>query len=141
MCEKRCDAGIAGADENKVEIYLNRLTQAREAIHELSAHRDGLAGEVLRLRAALKTIRFNLVGDGKGLPQSDGCVRYNALLALENIDQALAVEPHDYVEAAKAERQFLDAALAYADAKAEISVEENEYRRTLTALRCSRGMR
>ena len=100
-----------------------------------------LAGEVLRLRAALKTIRFNMVGDGKELPQSDGCVRYNALLALENIDQALAVEPHDYVEEAKAERQFLDAALAYADAKAEISVEENEYRRTLTALRCSRGMR
>ena len=116
-----------------------QLEACMEALREANAHRDKLADDVLRLRAALKNVKFNLVGGKDELPQSKGALEYNTLNAVENIKQALASIPCDYVAAAQAEREFLKAALDYAEAKELIESEAKEYKRSLAVLRVVRN--
>ena len=67
---------------------------------------------------------------------------YQRFLVAQREREAIAVEMAGLrrdATVAAAQRAFCDAALAFADAKASIEPQANDYKRTLAALQAARG--
>jgi hypothetical protein len=131
---------------SEVNELISRLTDAERSNAELRAgselgrrERDTLAAQNLALREALAGLRAEASAgchpDAPVEELKDG-IHFDAVL---RADAALALPLPDAAREVEAERAFLAAALAYAEAKRSIEPQAAEYKRTLAALRAAKG--